>query len=142
MSTTQLRVCNGVPNYVYTQSHKPTHPRPTSTRAAVAHMETALTAWADATAPVDVSNVQKNRLFYTSVCENVALARTSRQNSGIKDEDDERYHCRPWDHAHFLARVRSFCTSWWFAKPREISALECARHGWSNSGPDELQCSW
>ncbi|CAI5740462.1 unnamed protein product [Hyaloperonospora brassicae] len=104
-------------------------------------METALTAWADATAPVDVSNVQKNRLLYTSVCENVALARTYGQNSGTKDEDDERYHCRPWDHAHFLARVRSFCTSWWFAKPREIISLECARHGWSNSGPDELQCS-
>ena len=48
---------------------------------------------------------------------------------------------RPWCHDDFLARLRTFqLAAAWFAKPSTISALECARQGWCNSGIDELKC--
>lgn len=45
-----------------------------------------------------------------------------------------------WDRESFLARVQTFRTATWFAKPASISPVECARHGWRNVGPDTLHC--
>lgn len=57
------------------------------------------------------------------------------------DEKDGTQQVRPWSHDDFSARLRTFQHSAaWFAKPACIGALECARHGWCNSGIDELTC--
>ncbi|EGZ18956.1 hypothetical protein PHYSODRAFT_499475 [Phytophthora sojae] len=81
-------------------------------------MEELLAAWDDATAPLD-ARVREDPLLFAP----------------------EGELCRPWDHADFLARVGSFSIASWFAKPDAISAFECARHGWRNSAPDQLQCN-
>ncbi len=38
--------------------------------------------------------------------------------------------CRPWDYADFSCRLGSFTTLNWFARPAEVSPMQCARHGW------------
>lgn len=48
---------------------------------------------------------------------------------------------RPWNYQDFLLRVRTFKPSSWFAKPRIISALQCARCGWTNTAPDVISCA-
>ena len=48
--------------------------------------------------------------------------------------------CRPYSHESFLQRVSSFSISTWFAKPASISALQCARYGWTNTAVDMLSC--
>jgi hypothetical protein len=47
---------------------------------------------------------------------------------------------RPWVYDDFLTRLRSFKASTWFAMPRELSPLECARNGWVNCGPSTIKC--
>mmetsp|Transcript_6191 Transcript_6191/g.19720 ORF Transcript_6191/g.19720 Transcript_6191/m.19720 type:complete len:423 (+) Transcript_6191:3-1271(+) len=49
--------------------------------------------------------------------------------------------CRPWNRDDYLARLRSFTVSRWFAKPASASAIECARRGWSCVGKDLLECA-
>ena len=46
----------------------------------------------------------------------------------------------PWDHAAFVARVRTFTPTTWFAKPEALNPIACARHGWVNGAADELHC--
>ncbi|RHY06274.1 hypothetical protein DYB25_006439 [Aphanomyces astaci] len=48
--------------------------------------------------------------------------------------------CHPNNRADFQARVATFSSINWFAKPAELNLLTCARFGWINSGPDELAC--
>ncbi|RQM20058.1 hypothetical protein B5M09_011566 [Aphanomyces astaci] len=48
--------------------------------------------------------------------------------------------CHPNNRADFQARVATFSSINWFAKPTELNLLTCARFGWINSGPDELAC--
>jgi hypothetical protein len=58
-----------------------------------------------------------------------------------KDDQRDVEKVRPWQHEDFLARLMTFQhAAAWFAKPSTIGALECARHGWCNSGIDELKC--
>lgn len=45
------------------------------------------------------------------------------------------------DRDSFLKRVHSFRSSLWFAKPRWLSPVVCARYGWENIGVDLLQCA-
>ena len=49
--------------------------------------------------------------------------------------------CKPWDYSLFISRASTFKISNWFAKPREVGPLQCARHGWINSGPNQLECT-
>ena len=59
--------------------------------------------------------------------------------SVVEKKDIEKV--RPWCHEDFLSRLKTFqLAAAWFAKPSTIGALECARHGWCNSGIDELKC--
>lgn len=58
-----------------------------------------------------------------------------------------RSHLSRTNHIHLklssfslLFLCRSFKASLWFAMPLEISPLECARHGWTNSAPSTLKC--
>ena len=48
--------------------------------------------------------------------------------------------CKPWDYSLFLRRAQTFTTSNWFAKPKEVGPLQCARYGWTNCGPNQLEC--
>lgn len=48
---------------------------------------------------------------------------------------------RPWNYEDFLDRVKTYQPTMWFAKPHNISPLQCARWGWFNSGIDELKCN-
>ncbi|KAF0693583.1 Aste57867_15448 [Aphanomyces stellatus] len=48
--------------------------------------------------------------------------------------------CHPNNRKDFQARVATFSTLHWFAKPVELNLLACARYGWINTGPDELSC--
>lgn len=47
---------------------------------------------------------------------------------------------RPWDRGELYARLQTFRSMTWFAKPELVNALECARRGWENTGIDELTC--
>jgi len=43
--------------------------------------------------------------------------------------------CRPWNYDDFLDRLKTFhSTRHWFAKPSNISPIECALIGWVNTG--------
>ncbi|ETW07647.1 hypothetical protein, variant [Aphanomyces invadans] len=48
--------------------------------------------------------------------------------------------CHPNNRADFQARVDTYSSLYWFAKPAELNLLTCARFGWINTGPDELAC--
>jgi len=65
-----------------------------------------------------------------------AAAAPAPKESVVKDDSV----CRPWDRADFMLRLRSFTIPWWFAKPDCLSPIECARHGWCNTGVDLLSC--
>ncbi|KAM0980009.1 hypothetical protein ACFX13_016048 [Malus domestica] len=48
--------------------------------------------------------------------------------------------CRPWDRGDLMRRVATFKSMTWFAKPKVVSALNCARRGWINVDADILVC--
>ncbi|RLN23717.1 uncharacterized protein C2845_PM07G15080 [Panicum miliaceum] len=48
--------------------------------------------------------------------------------------------CRPWDRADLMRRLGSFKAMTWFAKPKVISPVNCARRGWTNIEPDVITC--
>ena len=48
--------------------------------------------------------------------------------------------CESRDRDSFVKRVHSFQTSSWFAKPRWLSPVTCARYGWINVDVDLLRC--
>eukprot|EP00936_MAST-01D_sp_MAST-1D-sp1_P002355 g2355.t1 len=56
------------------------------------------------------------------------------------DPAPDHHICRPWSRADFNARVASYSSLTWFAKPSSIGPLACARHGWINVGVDLLRC--
>lgn len=47
---------------------------------------------------------------------------------------------RPWDRGDLFRRLATFKSSTWFCKPAAIGPVECARRGWTNTGPDMLTC--
>lgn len=56
----------------------------------------------------------------------------------LSHQQSPRY--RPWEQKDLLSRLQTFKPRSWFGKPAQISAVTCARHGWINSGPDNLEC--
>ncbi|XP_071784219.1 uncharacterized protein [Asterias amurensis] len=57
-----------------------------------------------------------------------------------KQETPQRCSVRPLDAEAFFDRVETFTVSGWFAKPKDLSPLYCARYGWENSDKDFLKC--
>lgn len=47
---------------------------------------------------------------------------------------------RPWSRDDYFARVKTFKPSYWFAPPRQVSPMVCARFGWVCSSTDALVC--
>uniref|UniRef100_A0ACD5VLU4 Uncharacterized protein n=1 Tax=Avena sativa TaxID=4498 RepID=A0ACD5VLU4_AVESA len=48
--------------------------------------------------------------------------------------------CRPWDRRDLVRRLASFKAMTWFAKPKAVSPVNCARRGWANIEPDIITC--
>ncbi|KDP20069.1 hypothetical protein JCGZ_05838 [Jatropha curcas] len=48
--------------------------------------------------------------------------------------------CRPWDRGDLMRRVATFKSMTWFAKPKAVSAVNCARRGWVNIDMDIIGC--
>ncbi|KAJ9174095.1 hypothetical protein P3X46_017161 [Hevea brasiliensis] len=48
--------------------------------------------------------------------------------------------CRPWDRGDLMRRVATFRSMTWFAKPKVVSAVNCARRGWINLDMDIIGC--
>ncbi|KAE9601874.1 hypothetical protein Lal_00040856 [Lupinus albus] len=48
--------------------------------------------------------------------------------------------CRPWDRGDFMKRLATFKSMSWFAKPKVVSAVNCARRGWINVDIDTIAC--
>uniref|UniRef100_A0A6N2L6N1 C3HC-type domain-containing protein n=1 Tax=Salix viminalis TaxID=40686 RepID=A0A6N2L6N1_SALVM len=40
--------------------------------------------------------------------------------------------CRPWDRGDLMRRLATYKSMTWFAKPKVVSAVNCARRGWIN----------
>ncbi|KAI7845018.1 hypothetical protein COHA_001384 [Chlorella ohadii] len=49
---------------------------------------------------------------------------------------------RPWDRGDLFRRLATFKSGTWFCKPAAIGPVECARRGWTNTGPDMLTCEF
>ncbi|KAF7806320.1 NIPA-like protein [Senna tora] len=63
---------------------------------------------------------------------NVAEGQQSSAPSGAQ--------CRPWDRGDFMKRLATFKSISWFAKPKVVSAVNCARRGWINVDVDTIAC--
>ncbi|KAL9326299.1 hypothetical protein ACSQ67_006944 [Phaseolus vulgaris] len=48
--------------------------------------------------------------------------------------------CRPWDRGDFMRRLATFKSISWFAKPKVVSAVNCASRGWINVDIDTIAC--
>ncbi|CAN1266987.1 Zinc finger C3HC-type protein 1 [Linum perenne] len=48
--------------------------------------------------------------------------------------------CRPWDRGDLMRRLATFKSMTWFAKPKVVSAVNCARRGWINVDTDIIAC--
>lgn len=48
--------------------------------------------------------------------------------------------CRPWDRGDLMRRLATFKSMRWFAKPKAVDAVNCARRGWINVDMDILAC--
>lgn len=48
--------------------------------------------------------------------------------------------CRPWDREDLMKRLATFKSMTWFAKPKVVSAVNCAMRGWVNIDVDIIAC--
>ncbi|KAK9684429.1 hypothetical protein RND81_10G209400 [Saponaria officinalis] len=48
--------------------------------------------------------------------------------------------CRPWDRVDLMRRLATFKSMRWFAKPKAVDAVSCARRGWVNVDIDIIAC--
>ncbi|KAI9117377.1 hypothetical protein K1719_011543 [Acacia pycnantha] len=48
--------------------------------------------------------------------------------------------CRPWHRSDFIQRLTTFKSISWFAKPKVVSAVNCASRGWINIDIDTIAC--
>ncbi|KAJ4768678.1 Nuclear-interacting partner of ALK [Rhynchospora pubera] len=48
--------------------------------------------------------------------------------------------CRPWERGDLIRRLATFKAMTWFAKPKVISPVNCARRGWVNVELDTISC--
>lgn len=52
----------------------------------------------------------------------------------------QEHMCRPWDRGDLMRRLATFKSMKWFAKPKVISAVNCARRGWVSVEMDTIAC--
>lgn len=61
------------------------------------------------------------------------------KSAGIADVA-EAPPCRPWDRGDLIRRLATFKSMTWFAKPKVMDAVNCARRGWVNIDMDIVAC--
>lgn len=61
-------------------------------------------------------------------------------SSATPVSESQGHLCRPWDRADFMRRLATFKSISWFAKPKKVSAVNCARRGWINVDVDTIAC--
>ncbi|XP_022731373.1 uncharacterized protein LOC111285926 isoform X2 [Durio zibethinus] len=66
-----------------------------------------------------------------------SLALEEKQHSLVAGEAPM---CRPWDRGDLLRRLSTFKSMTWFAKPKVVNAVNCARRGWVNVDMDIIAC--
>ncbi|KAK7388787.1 hypothetical protein VNO78_23614 [Psophocarpus tetragonolobus] len=62
------------------------------------------------------------------------------QPSSASDKALQGSLCRPWDRGDFMRRLATFKSMSWFAKPKIVSAVNCASRGWINVDIDTIVC--
>lgn len=88
---------------------------------------------------VDVEETVPRPPLYQSIKQKYEQFLAQQESENLKDMIDRAV--RPWNLSDYQSRLMSFKkTSHWFAKPKEISPQQCARHGWRNTGIDTLTC--
>lgn len=61
-------------------------------------------------------------------------------SSGTVANTSQAPVCRPWDRGDLMRRLATFKSMTWFAKPKAVSAVNCARRGWVNVDMDIIAC--
>lgn len=63
-------------------------------------------------------------------------------NNSDRDQDvmAKALPCRPWDRGDLMRRLATFKSMTWFAKPKAVDAVNCARRGWINIEMDVIAC--
>lgn len=64
----------------------------------------------------------------------------TKQHSSASAGTSETPVCRPWDRGDLMKRLATFKSMTWFAKPKVVSAVNCARRGWVNVDVDIIAC--
>ncbi|XP_016485951.2 uncharacterized protein LOC107806325 [Nicotiana tabacum] len=64
----------------------------------------------------------------------------NKHNLFATNSSGEAPPCRPWDRDDLFTRIATFKAMTWFAKPKAISSVNCARRGWINVDMDTIAC--
>ncbi|XP_073291434.1 uncharacterized protein [Primulina huaijiensis] len=64
----------------------------------------------------------------------------SESSISAKAASDQASLCRPWDRNDLFQRLSTFKSMTWFAKPKAVSPVNCARRGWINVDMDTIAC--
>lgn len=68
------------------------------------------------------------------------MVERSQQHSSASAGTPKAPLCRPWDRGDLMRRLATFKSMTWFAKPKLVSAVNCARRGWVNVDIDIIAC--
>ncbi|KAJ1392331.1 Zinc finger, C3HC-like [Sesbania bispinosa] len=77
---------------------------------------------------------------YQSIASGRGDVGEGQQSSSAVAADAQGQLCRPWDRGDFMRRLATFKSMSWFAKPKTVSAVNCARRGWINVDIDTIAC--
>ncbi|GAB4845325.1 hypothetical protein Ancab_038733 [Ancistrocladus abbreviatus] len=59
---------------------------------------------------------------------------------GVQNLPGQAPLVRPWDRGDLMRRLATFKSMTWFAKPKVVDAVNCARRGWINVDMDIIAC--
>ncbi|CAO2826910.1 unnamed protein product [Amaranthus hypochondriacus] len=69
-----------------------------------------------------------------------AMELNSKGSKGGSQNTAHVPQCRPWDRGDLMRRAATFKSMRWFAKPKAVDAINCARRGWINVDVDIIGC--
>ncbi len=88
-----------------------------------------------------MSSPRVSDLRVTAVLSHLDQVNTTRPSPSPSSRKDSSNFDEPqFAYADYLKRLSSYTPSSWFAKPRELSAPQCALWGWRCVGVDRLAC--